>query len=116
MPGPHRPTPPPVALLIALSLLLAALVAGCGTKVGDECDSNYDCADRRLVCDHNVDDGYCLQVGCWENRDCPEDAVCVAFPNGDNFCLLGCDDEGDCRSALSCIDDLPGQPSFCYVR
>ncbi len=101
--------------LLCASLLAFALAA-CGVKVGDSCDSDYSCGDSRLVCDLTAPDGYCLGVDCWEDGDCTDDGVCVQFPNGERFCLLGCEDGGDCRDGYDCIDDLEGQPSFCYLR
>jgi hypothetical protein len=66
-------------LLRAAILSVCALLAACGTEIGDSCLSSQDCSpngDR--VCDVAQVDGYCTIAGC-DYDTCPEEAVCVRF-------------------------------------
>ncbi len=100
---------------IVLAVLVTTSVVACGTKIGDECDTNADCAAAGLECDTTAPGGYCLKGGCWDDSDCPEDGVCVRFENQDRYCMQACDEDSDCRSGYACIRDLPGEPAYCYV-
>lgn len=102
-------------LLLLLLLALALSTVGCGTEIGDDCDSNYECSTAGGVCDTTAPDGYCLKEGCWTDGDCPDKGVCVCFPNGDRYCMRECSSNDDCRDEYSCIR-LAGQPRFCYVK
>jgi len=107
----HLPIAP---LLLAMALLCAAMSA-CGPEIGDDCESSYDCASSSMICDTAAPDGYCLIEGCWDDKDCPEYGVCIAFANDERFCMRGCEDGNDCRDGYRCVH-LQGQPRFCYVR
>lgn len=111
------------ALLLAVAAGLGA--AGCQPKIGDECTSSTDCSlsgDR--LCDTTQRGGYCTVFNC-EPDNCPEEAQCIAFDQQldpachdpqqwarfeRTFCMLRCDNDGDCRSGYVCFD-MTTQPN-----
>ena len=77
----HAPPPMTIVrpLMWRISLVAALLVAGCGAKIGDACQSNIDCSplgDR--FCDTAPVGGYCTQEDCGPTT-CPSEAVCIRF-------------------------------------
>ena len=98
-----------------LLLLFTLLVSGCEASVGDKCTTSNDCP-TGTVCDTDSPGGYCLVANCEGDEDCPEDTVCVKFGESQNFCLLECSKNGDCRGGdYVCRDDI-GEKKFCYIR
>ncbi len=71
--------------------LLAAVFVGCGPDIGDPCTSSAACGTGR-VCDLTSTDGYCTIPGCTADS-CPDDSVCVEFPNEESFCMALCDSD-----------------------
>src|SRR5437773_953709 len=79
------------------------LLAACGKKIGDECQTSVDCSpngDRS--CDRSQPGGYCTIDGC-DQRSCPEDSVCVRFFPG-KFLTMAC---------VAATEDLPGGTNDC---
>ncbi|GAC1450056.1 MAG: hypothetical protein PVSMB8_09160 [Vulcanimicrobiaceae bacterium] len=65
--------------IVSLFLVGMSLVAGCGAKIGDACQTNIDCSqlgDR--FCDTAPQNGYCTQEDCGA-MTCPSEAVCIRF-------------------------------------
>ncbi|MCA9541117.1 MAG: hypothetical protein KC620_19590 [Myxococcales bacterium] len=94
-----------------LSLALLALLAvGCGAEIGDECNSNADCGQRRF-CDRASRGGYCTITPCTPNS-CPENSVCVEFENEETYCMALCDTSDDCRTGYTC-DQETGAAPYC---
>ncbi len=91
-----------------LGLLLVAL--GCTPLVGDECTTNADCG-TALVCDSSQPAGYCTRSPCTPNS-CPEEAVCIEFPDESTWCMARCESSGDCRDDYVCVDNYGDLP-FC---
>jgi hypothetical protein len=101
----------------ALALLVA--LSACTPKIGNECSVSFDCStlgDR--LCDTTLPGGYCTQFGC-QPDGCPSEAACIVFrskldpacgtsADGKNgrfsqtFCMLTCDEAGDCREGYAC--------------
>jgi hypothetical protein len=106
--------------------------AACGHKIGDSCTVSSDCSsDGTRVCDTFSPGGSCTIEGC-DFGTCPDEAVCVRFfPALQNapdcktaacqpdeictvgglcaprsielrFCMLKCEDNGDCRDGYEC--------------
>lgn len=113
-------------LAVGFGVCCLALVAlGCAPKIGDDCTSSTDCSingDR--LCDTTQPGGYCTVFNC-EPDTCPEEAQCVAFDMQIDpacydpqhwgrfertFCMLRCDNNGDCRSGYLC-SDMAQQPN-----
>ena len=93
-------------------LLLALLLAGCAAKVGDPCETSTDCG-RDLQCDLSQTDGYCTVTPCLVN-ECPDEAVCVTFPDNQPYCVARCEADGDCRDGYVCVKDYPqADAPFC---
>lgn len=108
---------------IALWALALALV-GCGKEIGDECETATECisTDTDRICltqsGEGFPGGYCSQFNC-SPESCPEEAACVAYRRtlaGDEcgeeysrsrlertYCMLTCNDDGDCRSGYKCL-------------
>lgn len=59
---------------------------GFGTT-GDICDSFLDCADERTCVTAS---GYCAEIGCYANMDCPSGDRCVSIGGGTSACLKDC--------------------------
>ncbi len=107
----------------ALGLAAAAALWGCRPQIGDSCTTSLDCSSQGdRLCDNSQPDGYCTIFGC-EPDDCPEGSVCVGFgleldpacagqvestdprwPRFERtFCMLGCEQDSDCREGYVCI-------------
>ena len=100
--------------IIILSALWIALV-GCEPSVGDKCSTSNDCP-TGTVCDTDSPGGYCLVPNCEGDEECPEETVCVKFAQMQNYCLLKCKSDSDCRSGdYACRDDI-GEQKFCYIK
>ncbi len=95
--------PTMLLLLVALAGLTAG---GCGTQIGDECQTDFACGAAN-ICDLTAPEGYCTRTPC-RNRGCEGDeAVCVQFQNGESYCMHGCASKGDCREGYACLEAGP---------
>lgn len=92
---------------------------GCKAKIGDSCSLSTDCSQQGdRLCDTTMPGGYCTIFNCEPGR-CPSEAVCVIFHSQADpakecsdphrwarfertFCMVNCDDDGDCRSGYRC--------------
>jgi hypothetical protein len=65
---------------VLLSLVLIVPLWACGKKIGDECQTQFDCNDEddTRTCDISQPSGYCTIDGC-DERSCPDEAVCLRF-------------------------------------
>lgn len=91
-----------------LSILF--LFGGCGRMVGDGCTTSTNC-DTGQICDRTLPGGYCTKTDC-HFFGCPSEAVCVPFNAFDNYCMLSCTENGDCRQDYECVLDF-GDAPFC---
>ncbi len=59
----------------------AISTAGCGSQIGDSCQTSTDCdPNGNRICDLSQPGGYCTVMGCDETT-CPSEATCVrSFP------------------------------------
>jgi hypothetical protein len=123
---PHRLTIIVRPLMWRVPLVALLLVAGCGRKIGDSCQTNIDCSplgDR--FCDLASLNGYCTKEDC-TTGSCPSEATCIRFftpvqdevchtdpatepipfsradcPNADDRCVCDVtDDDGTCENNL----------------
>ena len=93
------------------SLLLVCSLWACGKKIGDECQTQYDCNDEddTRSCDISQPGGYCTIEGC-DERSCPEEASCVRFFPRWDLLTRDCDASkpdrgaGDCAADELCLD------------
>ncbi len=102
---------PPVPRFAPFFLALALLVPACGSKIGDSCSTNVDCAqDGTRDCDLSQPGGYCTVNGC-DELSCPSEAVCIRiFPY--EAPGAACTIDSDCASAdLLCLPE-----GFCVPR
>ncbi len=89
---------------LAASALLACI--GCGSKIGDSCQTNIDCSpfgDR--FCDVSSVNGYCTIESCdLDQNPCPSEGVCIRFftPIADEPCTY---DLANARSDCQRIDE-----------
>jgi hypothetical protein len=93
-------------------------MAGPGTT-GELCEGFWDCAGERTCV---TTDGYCAEVACATNADCPiddpdpGDARCVEIGGGQTACLKDCAwGEDLCLSTMgSCVEtqDVGGDPRW----
>jgi len=111
---------PPVQIVMRILALCAAclLVVGCGTQIGDSCESSIDCSpEGDRICDlsESSPGGYCTVRGC-DHDSCPDDAVCVRFFSAyfpDRGCTRETEDIGtdDCLPDEECtLRPPPGEP------
>lgn len=96
-----------------IRLFAVASALGCAPLVGDECSTNSDCG-TNLVCDSSQPSGYCTRSPCTPNS-CPEEAVCVEFPDESTWCMARCEASGDCRDGYTCVSDYGDLP-FCSAQ
>jgi len=112
---------------LLFALLVGVWSLGCAPKIGDSCTSSAKCSykgDR--LCDPTQPGGYCTIFNC-QPDGCPDDAMCVAFNETScsnvarsqrilrTFCMVGCDDDGDCRSGYYCKEIGAGDPAMQIV-
>ncbi len=96
------------ALLLAAATLAIGL-AGCAAEIGDSCSSNADCG-RGRICDRSMPGGYCTKTPCRVN-ECPDEAVCISYPDGSSYCMLHCRSDSDCRGgSYECVKDWGDHP------
>lgn len=95
-----------------LGIALAALLAGCGSDIGDSCSISSDCSPTgKRICDppSNTPGGYCTIRGC-DYDTCPNEAVCVRFfPVTQTD--VNCSQDSDCTP-----DELCTLGGFCVPR
>jgi len=85
-------------------------LAGCAPTVGDACQTNVDCG-TDLTCDTSQPEGYCTQRDC-ETNGCPDEGVCIRFPDDSRYCMKRCDSGSDCRDDYQCVKNY-GDAPFC---
>lgn len=129
-----------------LLIVAALLLAGCPPKLGDECESNFECsANNTRYCDRSQPGGYCTIKDC-QPESCGDQGYCVRFKPDEprlsiDWCMAKCHDNGDCdRSRYVCrsadqlnasedggivpgrprraevLDDVSSGSKFCVVR
>lgn len=94
-------------------LILIAFTSSCAREVGDSCSTSGDC-DTGQICDKTLPGGYCTKVDC-HFYGCPSESSCIAFNDFDNYCMLSCTDDSDCRSEYVCVTDFSNE-SFCGAQ
>ena len=97
------------ALLAAL-IPLAVLAPACSPLVGDACEDSTDCG-RSMFCELSLPGGYCTLENC-DNKNCPDDGVCIRFDEDVSWCMQPCESNGDCRDDYTCVKDFGLYP-FC---
>lgn len=99
-------------IFILASCAISLLGLGCGSEIGDSCESSVDCSpDGDRLCDlsESSPGGYCTVRGC-DYDSCPDDAVCVRFYST-SFPDQTCDPAAEDISRDDC---LPGDA--CTLR
>jgi hypothetical protein len=113
------------------AVTLAVLGLACGDDddaveadllgVGAECSANSECLREgdggiNLACLKQFKGGYCGLEDCSSDADCPEQSVCVAHDDGQNYCFRSCvnkpecnvnrsvDNEANCSSNVDLVD------------
>lgn len=94
-------------------LLCFSFLGGCGRMLGDACSTSADC-EVGQICDKTLPGGYCTKADC-HYFGCPSEATCVAFNDFDNYCMLQCQEEGDCREGYTCVADFSDE-AFCGAQ
>lgn len=94
-------------------LLVCGVMWSCTSLIGDDCETSRQCPVGSF-CDRTMPGGYCTRTPC-RPGECPEEAVCVEFDNGQTFCMLSCDASDDCRDDYTCITTIGPWP-FCSVE
>ena len=88
---------------IAILFMLAA----CGDDeseadllgIGAQCAATDECdVELGQSCLTNFKGGYCGEVGCLGDIDCPEDSACIAHDDGVNYCFRTCADKLECNA------------------
>lgn len=64
--------------------------------VGGQCGSADDCHEDQM-CLTQFKGGYCGQVDCVVDDDCPDGSACVAHTDGTNYCFRICHDKSECN-------------------
>lgn len=96
--------------LLGLLALLALATPACAPIVGDACEDASDCG-RSMFCERSLPGGYCTVKDC-EDRNCPDEGVCIRFNEDVSWCMQPCGGDGDCRDGYRCVEDF-GKYSFC---
>lgn len=63
------------------------------------------------MCDTSQPGGYCTVTPC-ETNSCPEEAVCIEFPDRSHYCMFRCESGSDCRGDYQCVTNYGDRP-FC---
>ena len=87
-----------------------AFTTGCGSIVGDACETQTDCG-QAMFCELSMPDGYCTTRSC-ETDGCPDSGVCISFQVGISYCMRACESSDDCREGYACVTDFGVHP-FC---
>ena len=118
-----------------LTVVVAGLLGGCGSNIGDPCASNIDCSplgDR--FCDTAPPGGYCTQQDCDVNS-CPGNSVCIRFftalatepchplelllpsdcPHDREVCVCDLTIDGVCQGSGHCAP-LSSEERWCQAR
>jgi len=108
-----------VALLLAVSPLTSCdegfFNEADQVGVGAECATIDDCG-LGQICLTNFRGGYCGQVGCAVDFDCPAGAGCVAHTDGNQYCFLVCDLKSECNNNRSVINEANCSSSITWVE
>jgi len=84
-----------------LFLSMFAMLAACGSEIGDSCLLNSDCdPNQTRTCDLTQPEGYCTVIGC-DHDTCPDESVCVSFFVG-GFTNRTCDPTTEDLSTDDC--------------
>jgi hypothetical protein len=99
---------PPVQIVMRILALCAVclLVVGCGTQIGDSCESSIDCSpEGDRICDlsESSPGGYCTVRGC-DHDSCPDDSLCVRFFSS-SFADRACVRDTEDISSNDCLPD-----------
>ncbi|TVR01701.1 MAG: hypothetical protein EA398_09145 [Deltaproteobacteria bacterium] len=90
---------------VCLPMDLAEAFPGAG-QIGTACGSASDC--RTDTCLTNLIGGYCSQLDCGGDGDCPEDGRCLPLdpeePEGVTACFRTCANDAACRFGYRCAD------------
>ncbi len=95
-------------LFFASLLAIGALASACGKEIGDDCQTNVDCAeDNSRMCDLSQPGGYCTVDGC-DEKSCPSESACVRFfprkfPTGSCLNGQGCSVDDICLPEGICV-------------
>jgi hypothetical protein len=95
---------------ILFFLFCVTIFGNCSRLLGDPCSTSSDC-ETGQICDKTLPGGYCTKSDC-HFFGCPSESTCVAFNDFDNYCMLSCSDEKDCREEYTCVTDFADQ-AFC---
>jgi hypothetical protein len=101
-------------LLLLASLAVLPLL-GCGTSIGDTCDSSGCGSD--LSCRADLPGGFCTK-SCTQAGDtasCTEDSVCVQQFSA-LMCAPRCEEQSDCREGYQCNGLTGSSIKACQVK
>jgi hypothetical protein len=103
-------------LQLAVAVVAALALAGCGSEIGDSCSIASDCSpDGDRACDVSSVEGYCTIQGC-DFDSCPEEAACVRFYSG-TFENKICDASTEASSTPVCnLDEICTLEGRCAPR
>jgi hypothetical protein len=79
--------------------------------VGGTCSNDGDCAGS-MLCDTQVPNGYCVQLGCSSSSPCPTGGVCVVGSRT-NLCAKSCNSNSDCRPGHTCSRFTNSSGGYC---
>ncbi len=96
--------------IMLLALATVPLGSGCGSLVGDSCETQTDCG-QTMFCELSLPEGYCTRRNC-QLDGCPGSGVCITFEVGISYCMRECEDNDDCRDGYQCVSDFGVHP-FC---
>lgn len=90
-------------LRLALATTLIMTIAfGCGDDaddlgIGAQCTNNEQCdVDMGQAC-LQFKGGYCGEMGCTADADCPDKSACIKHTDGVNYCFRTCIDKPECN-------------------
>ena len=102
--------------MIGLTILVVALLSGCGATVGDPCTTASDCSNQLCINQPWTLGGYCSKA-CTAGDDttCPSGSTCIANGNGHNSpaCFRVCNTVRDCRGGYSCLQPSNNSKMIC---
>jgi len=105
-----------------LSLVALAVPAGCSStppNVGAACVADGGGCDPGLLCDTQIDGGYCT-TPCnapGSTDACPEQSICASISSGPGTeCARTCNVQTDCRSDLECNGTTGSSVKVCKPK